>query len=81
MFIILSYLSSELLRDRHNNITAAPLHAIMTARATRPTYTLPRSPGCPRTDLPPTALQAWLAERGARRRGERAQKAGATGGG
>eukprot|EP00964_Phaeocystis_antarctica_P075949 scaffold46942_cov99-Phaeocystis_antarctica.AAC.1 len=53
--------------DRNNNITASPLHAKMTARATRLTYTVP-SMGCPPTDLPPTALQPWLAERGAARR-------------
>ena len=61
--------------DRNNNITASPLHAKMTAPAARPIYTLSV---CPRTDLPPTALQPWSARRP---RGERVQKAGATGGG
>eukprot|EP00964_Phaeocystis_antarctica_P085256 scaffold53816_cov35-Phaeocystis_antarctica.AAC.1 len=36
---------------------------------------------CPQTHVPPTALQPFGSRHGARRRGERVQKAGAIGGG
>ena len=56
--------------DRNNNITASLLHPTMTARATSLTYSL-RLRGCPRTDLPPTALQPWSARRRAASEGRR----------